>query len=390
MKLKYNVPLLYITASLMWGRFFIPILALFYIASQVPLEQFSIILSVFALSILILEIPSGVIADLLGKKKTLIISRAFYIAEIFLIAFYNGFWIFLIAKIISGIGVSLSSGTDSALLYDTLKVQDKERAYKRVAGNLFTVSNISKAFVFIVGAFLFTINYKLPAIVSLPFIILGFILTFFIKEPYVYETKFNLKNSIGHLKESVKFFWNSRYIKHIAFFSFLTTAPITIILSLSSAYFEEILIPIYLMGAIAFLSSMVTAYTSKKAHSLEEKLGQKKSLFLIQFLIIIGIFLVSLISPYLGLLFYFVIPFTAGFYQVIINDYIHCQIESDHRATLISIKNFFENLGIFLLFPLVGLLIKVKSMGFSLLIFGIIITIGYFLVYLYSRKVEKF
>ena len=59
----------------MWGRFFIPVLALFYIASQVSLEQFTIIMAVFAFSTLILEIPTGVIADLLGKRKTLLISR---------------------------------------------------------------------------------------------------------------------------------------------------------------------------------------------------------------------------------------------------------------------------------------------------------------------------
>ena len=105
----------------MWMRFFIPVLALFYIASKVSFTEFSIIMSVFALMTLILEIPSGAIADIIGRKKTLIIARFCYIIEIFLIAFYDGFYIFLIAKVISGIGVSLSSGTDQALLYDTLK-----------------------------------------------------------------------------------------------------------------------------------------------------------------------------------------------------------------------------------------------------------------------------
>ena len=124
-EVRHNVPLMYVLGSLMWGRFFIPVLALFYIASQVPIEQFAIIMSVFALSTLLLEIPSGVIADLLGKKKTLLIGRFCYIIEIFMIAFYDGFWIFLVAKVVSGIGVSLNSGTNSALLFDTLKKMRK-------------------------------------------------------------------------------------------------------------------------------------------------------------------------------------------------------------------------------------------------------------------------
>src|SRR3989344_7479236 len=90
-----NITLNYIIGSLMWGRFFIPVLALFYIASQVSLEQFAIIMSVFAFTTLILEIPTGVIADLLGKKKTLLLSRLMYVIEIVIIAFGNGFWPFL-------------------------------------------------------------------------------------------------------------------------------------------------------------------------------------------------------------------------------------------------------------------------------------------------------
>ena len=64
-----NIKLICIISSLMWMRFFIPVLALFYIASKVSLDEFTIIMSVFALSTLILEILSGVIADIIGKKK---------------------------------------------------------------------------------------------------------------------------------------------------------------------------------------------------------------------------------------------------------------------------------------------------------------------------------
>jgi len=64
--MKRNIPLLFVTASLVWVRFYIPILALFYIASQVTFKEFTIILAVFSLVTLLLEVPSGVFADLLG------------------------------------------------------------------------------------------------------------------------------------------------------------------------------------------------------------------------------------------------------------------------------------------------------------------------------------
>jgi MFS family permease len=386
MKLKRNIPLIYIITSLTWGRFFLPVIALFYIASQVPLEQFAIIMSIFALSILILEIPSGIIADLLGKKKTLLLGTFCWVVEIFLIAFFNGFWIFLAAKIISGIGVSLYSGADSAILFDTLKKQKREKEHKRISGSIYTISNISKAFVMIIGGVLFAISAKLPAIASLPLITLGFILTFFLEEPYKNNKKINVENSIKHLKESLSYFKNSDFVKYISFFALFTAMAINIVLSLSSAYFEKILIPIYLMGFIAFVGSLITAFSSKKAHKWEKKLGEKKSLRLIQIFIIVALFLISLMLPYIGVLFFLLIAFVLGFYEVIINDYMNHHIESSHRATLISIKNFFGNIGIFLLFPIIGFLIKIKSMGFSFGFFGIIVLIGYILVYFSFRK----
>jgi len=379
---------MYVIGSLMWGRFFIPVLALFYIASQVPLEQFALIMGIFALSILLFEIPTGALADLLGKRKTLILARSMYIIEIFLIAFFNGFWIFLIAKIISGLGVSLSSGTGSAMLFDTLKKQKREKQYKKISGNIGVITNISMAFVFIIGAFLFSLSPKLPAIVSLPFIILGFILTFFLEEPYKVKKKLTFKSHWRHMKESFEFFRKSDVVKYLSFMSFFTYAAIWISLSMSSAYFEKILIPVSLIGVLAFISSMTTAFTSKKADKWEEKFGEKKSIFMIQLFIVLGLFLISLMVNYFGYIFYLLIPFIFGFSGIVMSNYSHNHIETSHRANLLSIQNMFSNMGMFLLFPLVGYIQKVKSFGFSFFLLGSIVLVGFVLLYVYSRNLK--
>ncbi len=386
MKLKRNIPLMNIIASLMWGRFFIPVLALFYIASQVTLAQFSLIMGIFSLSIVLLEVPTGVISDLLGRKKTLLLSRFCYIIEIILIAFFNGFWVFLIAKIISGIGVSLSSGTTSAMLFDTLKKQKRIDQHKKISGNISMISNISMAVVFIIGAYLFSLSPKLPAIVSLPFIILGFILTFFLEEPYKITKKFNLKSYFKHLKEGFVYFKNSKYIKYIAFISLFSGAAISVSLSMSSVYFEKILIPISLIGVLAFVSSMLTAFSSKKSHKIEAFLGEKKSLLLIQISVVIAVLFISLLVPYFGFALYLIIPFISGFSGVIFGDYLNHHIKSSHRSTVLSINGMFSEFGIFVLFPLVGYLEEGYGFSNSFLIFGIILLVGIFVVNILFKK----
>ena len=384
--MERNIKLQYIIGSLMWGRFFIPVIALFYIASQVTLEQFTIIFSVFALATLVLEIPSGVVADIIGKKKTLILSRALYIIEVYILAFHNGFLLFLIAKIISGFGVSLSSGTSSALLYDTLKKLKIEKEHKRISGKLQTITSISMAVVFIIGGVLFSVHYKLPALLSLPLLILGFILTFWITEPYKSKKKLTIKTSVAHLKEGLRLFWKNKYIKYIILLSIPIATTISIMYSLSSAYFEKILIPIALIGAVAFIGSLIAAYTSKKSHKLEEKLGEKSSLRLIQISVIIAILLMATMANYVGVLFYYIIPFVAAFSTIIINDYTNKHIQMEHRATILSIKNFFGELGIFIIFPLVGYFIKTDSMSASFRYLGIFFAVYLIILAVYHKK----
>ncbi len=369
----------------MWGRFFIPVMALFYVASQVPLEQFAVIMGVFSLSILLFEIPTGALGDLLGKRNTLILSRSMYIIEIFLIAFFNGFWMFLIAKIISGIGVSLSSGTGSAMLFDTLKKQGREDQYKKISGNMGVITNISMAVIFIIGAYLFSITPKLPAIVSLPFITLGFILTCFLEEPYKASKKLTFKHHWLHMKEAIEFFRKSNVIKYIAFFSFFVVSIISISLSMSSAYFEQILIPISFMGALAFIASMTTAFTSKKADKWENLLKERKSIFGIQIFILLSLFLMSLMVPYYGYLFYLLIPFVAGFEGVVLGNYAHNHVPTSHRATILSVMNMFGNIGIFLLFPFMGYITKNYGMNIAFIVLGMITFIGFVALHFYSR-----
>ena len=242
------------------------------------------------------------------------------------------------------------------------------------------------AFVFIIGAFLFSINPKLPAILSLPLVTLGFFLTFFLEEPYKSRKKFNVKNYFKHLKEGFVYFKNSKYIQYLCFLALFVSATISITLSMSSAYFKEILIPVSVIGILAFVASLTTAFASKKTHSLEKFLGEHKSFLLIQMGIVVGLFLISLMIPFFGFLFYLIIAFIAGFSGVLLGDYINHHIETSHRATILSIKGMFSNIGVFILFILVGKLTSFKGLGFSFLIFASVILIGFVLIFFYFRK----
>ncbi|HLC58678.1 MAG TPA: MFS transporter [Candidatus Nanoarchaeia archaeon] len=383
-----NILVMYLISALFYGRFFLPVLALFYIASQVPLEQFAIIISVFSLSILLLEIPTGVFTDLIGKKKTMILVGLMYIIELFILAFFDGFWPFLIAKIISGIGVSLGSGTYSSLIYDSLKRLKRQKENKTVSGKMAFVAYLSLFFIFIIGAYLFSIYYKLPAYFSLAFMIFGFILTFLLKEPYEPIKKFNFKNSYLHFKQGISYFFKKPYLIYLGFFTLIIGSVINIILIISSSYYELILVPVSLIGVVAAVGTLLSAYSSKTAHKWEKIFGEKKSLLLVQLSVLVATFFISLMIPKFGILFFLLISLTFGFYSVITGDYVNRHAKTSHRTTMLSINNMFTNIGIFFLLPLLGY--SIKSFGMSKSFFFLFILICFYLLvlFLFARKLK--
>jgi MFS family permease len=379
-----NILIDYVNAGLIWGRFFIPVLALFYIASQVTLAQFSIIMSVFALSTLLLEIPTGVLADFIGKRKTLILSRLMYLVEVILIAFFNGFWIFLIAKFISGIGVSLSSGTSSAMRYDSLKKIGKEEDYKRISGKSSFIGSLSMAFVFIIGAYLFSLNTKLPAKLSLIPLGIGFILTFFMIEPYKSNKRINFKNSYAHLTKGLGEFFSNKFLVYLALLTLLIESSANMMLSYSSVYFEKIFIPIGLIGIISFISSLIMAFSSKRAYLFEKRFGSN-SLLILQAVTFLSIFLMSFMIPYVGVLFYLLIPFALASFTVIVADLVNHRAKTNNRATMLSINNMFYSIGAFLFFPALGFLEKSYSLNFALFGFSLFLLVGFVVIGVYKK-----
>jgi len=75
---------------------------------------------IYALTVTLWEIPSGILADKFGRKKLLVICAALSAMEFLLLLHSYTFWQFGIAIFLTGIGKALSSGTQNALLYDSL------------------------------------------------------------------------------------------------------------------------------------------------------------------------------------------------------------------------------------------------------------------------------
>ncbi len=111
------------------------------------MQQIFLLQAVFAVVVLVMEIPSGYAADLLGRRITLLVGSVFIALGHTMLLFADGFAGLAVFELCLGIGSSLVSGTDLAILYDSeAGAGSRCRSAAGTRRALFTMQTASEAF----------------------------------------------------------------------------------------------------------------------------------------------------------------------------------------------------------------------------------------------------
>lgn len=108
-----------------------PVVVLFFRENDLSMFQIMLLQAIFSVSVLILEIPSGYYADVFGRKKAIVLGTIFGSCGFTVYSLSQELGGFLIAELILGLGSSFISGSDSALLFESLKETGQEGGYDR-------------------------------------------------------------------------------------------------------------------------------------------------------------------------------------------------------------------------------------------------------------------
>lgn len=101
--------------------------------------------SVFHIVSLLCEVPSGMAADLLGRKKTLLSGGVLTVTCNLLMAFASDLFTICLAMGLNALAMTMFSGTFTALVYDSLKTEGREDEYIQVSANSSQISMLANA-----------------------------------------------------------------------------------------------------------------------------------------------------------------------------------------------------------------------------------------------------
>lgn len=101
--------------------------------------------SVFHIVSLLCEVPSGMAADLLGRRKTLLSGGVLTVTCNLLMAFAPNLFTICLAMGLNALAMTMFSGTFTALVYDSLKTEGREDEYIQVSANSSQISMLANA-----------------------------------------------------------------------------------------------------------------------------------------------------------------------------------------------------------------------------------------------------
>ena len=348
-----------------------PIVVPFYESNGLTMKDIMVLQAIYSIAIVVLEIPSGYLADVIGRRKTLILGAIFGTFGFATYSFSHGFMGFLIAEIILGIGQSCISGADSAMLYDSLLEKGEEKKYSRFEGRIISLGNISEAAAGIIGGLLAGITLRTPYIAQsfVAFIALPAAIT--LVEP---SRKVPLiKAGIMEIVHIARFalFEDRSLRRNILFSAIIGTATLTMAW-FAQPFFEFTGIGIKCYGILWTTLNLTVAITSYTAHRLESKLGQKWSILIIALTIPLAYLALGRLHLSSGLIILYLFYLVRGYATPVLKDYINRVTASHIRATVLSVRNFIIRLLFAITGPFLGWVKDIYSLPQALTLAGII------------------
>jgi MFS family permease len=376
--MSLNIKLLFAYKFFSSFRFYIPFLIIF--LSQI-LGSYALGMSLLGAALIfqaMLEIPTGVFSDLVGRKWTLVLSSLTLVITIGLYNIAHDFWFLMFVMFIAGISAALSSGNDDALLYDSLKEIGKEDQYHNYYSKLGTLQLISFGTSALLGGFLAAqFSFEMAILLSIIAPLIGLVISLFIHNSPL-SRKVNL-NPYSHFKEALNLFIHNPRLRLLTLSNSFSNA-ITESTFRFTPVFINTLWPIWAVGFVISGNNFLNAFSyfiSSRVINKFKALNSLTGSFVLSRLIsVIAYGFPTVFSPILMVLN----SLNYGVGQVSQKTLLQKEFSDQQRATMGSLDSLLGSIAFAIASFLIGLFADLLGPR-NILLVGEIILIPILLVY---------
>ncbi len=289
----------------------------------------------------LLELPSGVIADFIGRRRAILLGNTLLTVGNFFLGFSSSFFGVTLWYLVWTVGYAFQSGATEALAYDSLKESGEEAGWSKVIATSSIIGRTSSLIATSIGGLLFTVWFRLPYVVFALSGIIGIIAAFLLKEiPVKFDKKklFQISSYTNQIRDGVSI------LKRADIF------PVSLIslcvLSTAFIYNWGILRPLIgqrfgftalTLPLLLSTASVVVIAATLVLIRLKKSFNTLKLLFFSS--LVYSLIFISMSFPngwLLGGLIMILLPVFSTFVDQLFSQYINLHTKAEHRATTLS------------------------------------------------------
>ena len=330
-------------------------------------------------AIFLAEVPTGVIADRIGRKNSVIAAMALQVLGEVLYLFSRHYWAFALIAIIAGIGFAFLSGAVEALIYDTLPLATRELEMKKAMG----LSGMAHQFAFVLapvlGSFFlptYTLNRFLWAVFGTACsVAVALLVAFTLDEPtHAGADGEHSPSALTIMRSGWREVRDSRLLQWLLLIGVFTATFSMSLVTLYQPYFARFEISAFWMG-LAFAAGAVLAGLGERyAYLVEKWLGKRWGFTLATLLPGLLYLALATVNAASAIVLLFILTYgVTTLKNPLLSAYQNQLIQSKNRATVLSLVSLLNSLYVALISLLMGWLADVDLRLAFGLIGGVIV-----------------
>jgi MFS family permease len=353
------------------ARAYYPVLAVLFLDLGLTLDQFVLLNLIWATTIFLFEVPSGALADTIGRRKLLIFAASLMVLEMTCLLFAprNGGTLLValcvLNRVCSGLSEACASGADEAFAYDSLPENERAEAWDKLLATAMRWRSAGYVIAMILGGLIYDpkslnqflpdslhvssdIAHRLPVALVLCQALVCLIATLRMVEPPRPDADDHggsCKSAFQLTLQTARWVFTHPHTLVVVVVGLSIDSIARNLATINSSYYRLIGLPEWTFGFIGASLGLLGWFVPAISKKLNDRFSTLTNLGIAAAVTLAGLAAVSQAWPIVGVLPAMLLMTLLGFLGFTISRALHREADSSRRATVLSVKGLAFNLG---------------------------------------------
>ena len=308
------------------------------------LTQVSGLEALFWVVIVLAEVPTGAVADRLGRKVSLMMGAACVTVAVLVFGVATNYWIVLLSYVAWAFGLTFQSGADAALVFESLRAVGRERDYPRVAGIGWGIFSFGTLAGMLIGAPLAAAtNLALPVQISAVIAFLALVVAATYREPPLIEGE----ERLGYRRlmiESARTAWRQPSVRTMLVLSALLIGGTNAAGIFAQPFLNHHDVPLRLFGVAQAPMRVAGIIGAVAAYWIVARFGLRATLIVAPVIMVTSYAVLGVWDSVYAFGATTTIILTTNLLLPVVTDYVNRRIPNNQRATILSFRQLLTSI----------------------------------------------